>query len=93
LPLKFAAAAGGIAYDVMLNWRDRDPHFAQALAQAHLESAEKKWIQANVVQNNLTITISAEEAREIEVQAESSRAMVREMYAQYRPSQGNGENS
>jgi hypothetical protein len=50
-------------------------------------------LQANVVQNNLTITISAEEAREINVQAESSRARVREMYAQYRPSQGNGENS
>ena len=51
-------------------------------------------LQANVVQNNLTITISAEEYRQIEAQAEESRAKVREMFATYRPERlaiGNGD--
>jgi hypothetical protein len=48
-------------------------------------------LQANVVQNNLTITISAEEYRRSEAQAEESRAKVRELFQQYRPGAlGNG---
>jgi hypothetical protein len=47
-------------------------------------------LQTNVVQNNLTITFSPEELREIEVQAEPVRQSVRKMYQQYRPILGNG---
>jgi hypothetical protein len=49
--------------------------------------------QNNVTENHLSITISAEELREIESTAEPVRAKVMEMFAQYRPAAelGNGE--
>ena len=47
--------------------------------------------QTNLVQSNLTITISPEEAKEIEAEAELSKAKVREMFAKYRPNQNNGD--
>jgi hypothetical protein len=39
----------------------------------------------------LTITISPDEAKEIEAEAELSKAKVREMFAKYRPNQNNGD--
>ena len=48
-------------------------------------------LQTNVVQNNLTITISPAEIRDIEALAEPVRASVRQMFEQYRPLHGNGE--
>jgi hypothetical protein len=130
LPLKFVAQAGGIAYDVFLDWRGRDPEFDRALEEARLASVQERWkqimklgkgtqekpgdwkalawslertepssfarpelqlsLQANIVQNNLTITIAPEEVREIEAQAEPVRQKVREMMAAYRPGLGNG---
>ena len=36
LPLKFVAQAGGIAYDVFLDWRGRDPAFDRAIEEARL---------------------------------------------------------
>jgi len=47
-------------------------------------------LQTNIVQNNLTITISPQEAHEIEARAEPVRQSVKEMMAKYRPGLGNG---
>jgi hypothetical protein len=47
-------------------------------------------LASNVVQNNLTITISPEEAKEIEAQAAPVREKVRKMLEAYRPGLGNG---
>jgi hypothetical protein len=47
----------------------------------------------NQTVNALSITISAEEAQEIEAKAELNRAKVRELFSKYRPSQRNGENA
>jgi hypothetical protein len=47
-------------------------------------------LQTNVVQNNLSITISSEEAKQIETEAAPVRRKVREMMATYRPGLGNG---
>jgi hypothetical protein len=65
---------------------------------------ERRWpelfsrpeVQLNLIQQNnttlnaLSITISKDEIREIEEQAEPARAKVREMFAAYRPTLGNG---
>src|SRR6516165_5476579 len=45
LPLKFVAQAGGIAYDVFLDWRGRDPEFDRALEEARLASVQERWEQ------------------------------------------------
>jgi hypothetical protein len=45
----------------------------------------------NQTVNALSITISAEEAQEIEAKAELNRAKVRELFSQYRPSPRNSE--
>ena len=49
-------------------------------------------LQTNVVQNNLTITISPEELKEIEAEAAPAREKVRKMFAAHRPGGlGNGD--
>jgi hypothetical protein len=48
-------------------------------------------LQTNVVQNNLSITISSEEVRAIEAEAAPVREKVREMMATYRAGLGNGD--
>jgi hypothetical protein len=50
-------------------------------------------LQTNIVQNNLTITISPQEAREIEAEAAPVREKVRKMLEAYRPGLGNGGSS
>ena len=45
LPLKFVAQAGGIAYDVFLDWRGRDPAFDRAIEEARLASVQERWEQ------------------------------------------------
>jgi hypothetical protein len=47
-------------------------------------------LQTNFTQNNLSITISAAEAREIEEVAEPTRVKVREMFSRYKPGLGGG---
>jgi hypothetical protein len=135
LPLKFVAQAGGIAYDVFLDWRGRDPEFDRALEEARLASVQERWEQImklgngteekpgdwkalawslerteaasfarpevqlnliqqnNVTENHLSITISSQEAKQIEAQAEPVREKVRKMVAAYRLGQGNGNGS
>jgi hypothetical protein len=45
LPLKFVAQAGGVAYDVFLDWRGRDPAFNRAIEEARLASVQERWEQ------------------------------------------------
>jgi len=48
--------------------------------------------QNNVTENHFTISITVEEYKKIEVEAERSRARVREMFERYRPQlTGNGD--
>jgi hypothetical protein len=47
--------------------------------------------QNNVTENNLTLSITLEEVRAIEAQAEPVRERVKEMFEAYRPNQGNGD--
>ena len=124
LPLKFVAQAGGIAYDVFLDWRNRDSEFDQALEQARLASVQERWEQImklgkgteekpgdwkalawslerteassfarpeiqliqqnNMTENHLSITINAEELRQIEAEGLPERQRVQEMFAAYR---------
>src|SRR5262249_54867881 len=70
------------------------------LERRFVETFARPEVQLNLIQQNnttvnaLSITISPEEVREIEAEAEPIRAKVREMMAAYRPalrSNGNGE--
>ena len=43
LPLHFAAKAGDITDEALLQWRRKDPKFARDLEAARLEAVERRW--------------------------------------------------
>jgi hypothetical protein len=43
LPLHFAAKAGDISDEALLQWRRKDPKFARDLEAARLEAVERRW--------------------------------------------------
>jgi hypothetical protein len=43
LPLHFAAKAGDITEETLLQWRRQDPRFARELEEARLEAVERRW--------------------------------------------------
>jgi hypothetical protein len=43
LPLHFAAKAGDITEEALLQWRRKDPKFARDLEAARLEAVERRW--------------------------------------------------
>jgi hypothetical protein len=43
LPLCFAAASAGIGYQTLVNWRERDPQFSEALEVARMASVQARW--------------------------------------------------
>jgi hypothetical protein len=43
LPLRFAAQAGDITEETLLQWRKEDPKFARNLEQARLAAVERRW--------------------------------------------------
>jgi hypothetical protein len=72
------------------DWRAAAWSLERAFASDFCRPEFQLNLATNVVQNNLTITISPQEVREIEATAEPVRESVRKMYEQYRPSLGNG---
>ena len=43
LPLCFAAASAGIGYQTLVNWRERDPKFSEAVELARMASVQARW--------------------------------------------------
>jgi hypothetical protein len=43
VPLRFVAAAGGVAYQTLSDWRDNDLAFGLAIEQARSESVRERW--------------------------------------------------
>jgi hypothetical protein len=43
VPLRFVAAAGGVAQQTLTDWRDSDPAFGLAIEQARSESVRERW--------------------------------------------------
>jgi hypothetical protein len=79
--------------------KQADENFSAAawlLERRFVETFARPEVQLNLIQQNntivnaLSISISPQEVREIEAQAEPVRQSVKALYAAYRPNQGNG---